>query len=121
MTSAKEHVLVVDDDPAAVSLVRDYLERHGASVTTATDPEEGLRHVERENFACVISDYDMPGMDGIEFLDTVRNQQKGLSLVLYTSVGDESVARKARERDAVYVEKSGTGNPLATLVEQVPA
>ena len=65
-TSAREiHVLHVDDDRSVLDLTSAFLdsELETVSVTTVTSPEEALDHLDAGQFNCVISDYDMPGME----------------------------------------------------------
>ena len=88
-------VLHVDDDAALLDLAATFLGRHGLSVTTAESPEEGLRLLETESFDCVVSDYQMPGTNGVEFLQRVRQRWPDLPFVLFTGEGSEAVASEA--------------------------
>jgi diguanylate cyclase (GGDEF)-like protein len=66
-------ILVVDDDPAAVVLVSRILQAAGHEVLTAADGAEALRVVLHEGPNIVITDWNMPVMDGLEFCSAVRN------------------------------------------------
>lgn len=66
-------ILVVDDDPAAVALVSRILQAAGHEVLTAADGAEALRVVLHEGPNIVITDWNMPVMDGLEFCAAVRN------------------------------------------------
>jgi len=108
------HVLHVDDDPELSDLVATYLERVNArlSVQTAVSPAEALDRLETADVDCVVSDYDMPESDGIEFLEAVREVHPDLPFVLYTGKGSEEVASDAISAGATdYLRKqSGSEN-----------
>ncbi len=123
-------VLHVDDDPAFADLAATYLEREDdrIRVETATDADDGLDRLADE-FDCVVSDYDMPGTNGIEFLETVRETHPDLPFILYTGKGSEEVASEAISAGVTdYLQKrSGTeqyallANRLTNAVEQAQA
>jgi DNA-binding NtrC family response regulator len=83
-------VLHVDDDPALGELVKLYLEREesdlNCDVTTETSPVAALDRIRADDagFDCVISDYDMPEMNGIEFLERVRESRPELPVLLFS-------------------------------------
>jgi len=90
-------VLHVDDDPDLTDLTATYLEREDERlvIETATSAEEGSNRLRDDEFDCIISDYNMPGQNGIEFLETVRKDYSDLPFVLYTGKGSEEVASDA--------------------------
>ncbi|WP_136687889.1 PAS domain S-box protein [Halorhabdus amylolytica] len=102
-------VLHVDDEPDLAALVADMLERDDdITVETATDAEEGLAGLAEGRFDCVVSDYAMSGMDGIEFLEAVRADYPDLPFILYTGRGSEEVASEAITAGATdYLQKGG--------------
>lgn len=69
-------VLHIDDEPDLAEMVSTFLERENGriDVQTTTDPVEGMDILSEAEIDCVISDYDMPGIDGIELLERVREQ-----------------------------------------------
>ena len=91
------HVLHVGDEPEAAELAATFIEREDERfvVETAGDASAGLDRLADGEFDCVVSDYDMPGRNGIEFLRTVRDRYPELPFVLYTGEGDEGVASEA--------------------------
>jgi DNA-binding response OmpR family regulator len=66
-------VLVVDDDPNALDIVKTYLEAKGYTVATAKDGNEALAQLEKFNPALVLLDVMMPGMDGWEVARVIKN------------------------------------------------
>ncbi len=113
----KVRVLHVEDDPDLADLTRQFLHREtedGAisfdieSVTDASEGTERLSDPEKE-FDCVVSDYDMPGTNGIEFLKSVRDDYPALPFILFTGKGSEKVASDAISAGVTdYLQKGGS-------------
>jgi len=96
---AAPKVLVVDDQFPVRELERTILEAAGYRVVTAGDGRAALAALEREgDVACVVSDVQMPGMDGLELLERIRAQpaHAALPVVIVTSREDE----RSRSRGA---------------------
>ncbi|SDX90607.1 hybrid sensor histidine kinase/response regulator [Halopenitus persicus] len=104
-------VLHVDDDPALVDLVGTYLERESDAIETmtATSPEEGFDRLAAAEIDCVVSDYEMPEIDGLEFLERVRADHPDLPFILFTGKGSEEIASEAIAAGVTdYIPKGGT-------------
>ncbi|WP_435073671.1 PAS domain S-box protein [Halorubrum sp. HHNYT27] len=115
-------VLLVDDEPGfadtAASLVEERDDRF--DVTPKTDPAAALDAVESGTFDCVVSDFDMPGTDGIELLKTIRDRWDDLPFVLFTGAGSERVASEAVAADVdEYLTKHGADDPYGTLASRI--
>jgi PAS domain S-box-containing protein len=120
MTSIR--VLHVDDDPRFGQLVSDFLERgdHHIDVVGETSAEAGLDALADGEFDCVVSDYDMPRMDGLEFLQAVRERDDDLPFVLFTGKGSEAVASDAITHGATdYLQKGGSTEQYELLANRV--
>ncbi|TQQ80020.1 response regulator [Halonotius terrestris] len=88
-------ILVVDDSEFFGNLVADTLESDHDMVTTAiTDARAALSDVEFETVDCIVSDYQMPDLDGLEFYQAIADETD-LPFILVTSEGDEEVASRA--------------------------
>jgi PAS domain S-box-containing protein len=113
----KISVLYVDDEPALRDLARIYLERSGSlSVTTIDSAKKALEELKIHSFDAIISDYQMPEMDGIEFLKIIRAQSDGIPFILFTGKGREEVVVDALNSGAdSYLQKGG--KPVAQFVE----
>ena len=99
-------VLVVDDDPAAVELLQEFLLAKGYEVLTAGDGAEALRTVKAERPHLLLLDIMMPKMDGLEVLRRLREIDKEVSVIMITSVNEQEIARKAMELGAFdYIVK----------------
>ena len=105
-------ILHVDDEPSMTDLTATFLEREDDqfSVETATSADEGLQHLGDRPPDCIVSDYNMPGMDGLEFLQAVRDDYPDLPFILFTGKGSEEVASDAISAGVTdYLQKkSGT-------------
>src|SRR6056297_1474157 len=90
-------VLLADNEPSFTDLAAEMLARTDSSleVTTVTTTAEALATVEDGGVECVVSDYDMPGMTGLELLEAVRERDENLPFVLFTGKGSEEIASEA--------------------------
>jgi CheY-like chemotaxis protein len=95
--ASSTRLLVVDDDPSLADLMANQLSelREEFSIRVETDPNDALDAVETGNFDCVLSDYHMPEMDGLELLRYVREMEHGIPFILFTSRGSEQIASEA--------------------------
>ncbi len=102
-------VLYVDDEPDLLEIGRIYLEMSGQlQITTRSSAAGGLEALAGERFDAVVSDYQMPGMDGIGFLKEVRHRFGSLPFVLFTGRGREEVAIAAINHGVdFYLQKGG--------------
>jgi len=103
----KIRVLYVDDESTLLDIGKQVLEQSGDfTVTTATSVPEALRLLERERFDVIVSDYQMPEMDGIEFLVLVRTKFGEIPFILFTGKGREEVVIEALNAGADgYLQK----------------
>lgn len=115
-------VLHVDDEPDLAELAATYLEREDDrfDVETATNADDGLDRIADEEFDCVVSDYDMPGRTGIEFLEAVRETHPDLPFILYTGKGSEAVAGDAIAAGVTdYLQKESGTSQYAVLANRI--
>ncbi len=112
-------VLHVDDDESFLSLSERLLEsKHDVEVLTEPDPEVALDLV--ESVDCVVCDYDMPGMTGIEFLEAVRADHPELPFILFTGKGSEEVASDAIHAGVTdYLQKGPDTDRFTVLANRV--
>lgn len=90
MIMTQAPILVVDDDPNSLDIVRTYLEAHGYSVATALDGKEALMRLEEVRPAIVLLDVMMPGMDGWEVARLIKNHPdfSSVRVVMLTARSD---------------------------------
>jgi len=99
-TVAEEAILVVDDNPANLKLVRVMLALEGYDVRTATSADEALSVLETFRPRLILMDLQLPGMDGLELTrrlkaDSATRDTVILALTAYAMKGDEEKAREA--------------------------
>jgi two-component system alkaline phosphatase synthesis response regulator PhoP len=82
-------ILVVEDEPGIGRLVRDYLERAGFTVASASTGEEALAHARARRPALVVLDLGLPDRDGLDVTRDLR-QVANVPIVMLTARGDES-------------------------------
>jgi DNA-binding NtrC family response regulator len=115
-------VLHVDDDLDLTNLVGNYLEREESRIElqTAASIDEGLSIVSEGNIDCIISDYDMSNKTGIEFLRSVRKQDKNLPFILFTGKGSEEVASEAISMGVTdYIQKNAAASQYTLLANRI--
>ena len=115
-------VLHVDDDPGLADVAATFLEREDERLTvrSATSAADGLEVLESDEVDCVVSDYDMPGQNGIEFLEAVRETYPDLPFILYTGKGSEEVASDAVSAGVTdYMQKEAGTDQYAVLANRV--
>ena len=115
-------VLLVDDDPDLLSVTASFLEREAdrIAVETAADPTAGLELLAERDVECVVADYDMPGRNGLDFLEAVRERDPDLPFILYTGTGSEAIASEAISAGVTdYLQKRGGTERYERLANRV--
>ena len=89
---AKETILLIEDDPDIVELIRYNLEREGYRVLTATDGELGLHEARRRKPGAVLLDLMLPGVDGLEVCRRLKQDEatRDTPILMVTAKGEES-------------------------------
>ena len=140
MTGAADTITVlhVDDTPEFVDPAAAQLEQADAGLTvrTATHPDDALAILSASgsgarsesvaesklepDIDCVVSDYDLPGRNGIAFLEAVREEHPELPFVLYTGTGSEEIASDAIAAGVTdYLPKNTGADPYETLAKRI--
>src|SRR5689334_22400362 len=105
-TTVKPRILVIDDEAAVRDSLKMTLEYDGNDVTLAATGEEGVKLIEREAPDLVFLDVKMPGMDGLEVLQKVRQFVDATPIVVISGHGDISTAVEATRLGAFdFIEK----------------
>jgi len=90
MEEKKASILVVDDEPDVVCILRNFLARKGYTVSGASSGEKALEFLEKENADLVLLDIIMPGMKGTEVAKIVREKYPNTKIVVATAFPRES-------------------------------
>ena len=117
--SAAATVLVVEDDADLMDALSDTLTLAGYGVATATDGADALRVLEENNFDLIVSDIQMPKMDGHTFLKKVKADHPDLPVMLMTAYGSIQQAVDAMRDGAVdYMVKPFEAEVLLNMVSR---
>jgi CheY-like chemotaxis protein len=101
-------VLSVDDESAFLEITRHFLERTGEfTVDTALSAMEAIEKLKTGRYDVVVSDYQMPGMNGLDLLHHIRAEYPGLPFILFTGKGSEDVAAEALNAGAEFYVLKG--------------
>jgi PAS domain S-box-containing protein len=113
----KIRVLHVDDDSSLLKIARQCLEMEmPLHIDTANSVAEAFTRLEKEQYDVIVSDYQMPEKDGLQFLEKLRANGNDIPFIMFTGKGREEVAIKALNLGAdQYLSK--TGDPATVYCE----
>ena len=111
-------ILVVDDEQSIRFLYKEELEEDGYHVITASDGEEALRKVRLEKPDLITLDIRMPGMDGIEVLQRIREMDKEIPVIMSTAYGEYRNDFNVWASDA-YVVKTANLSELKETIRRL--
>ena len=97
-----KRILVVDDEEIVRIALRQTLRRERYEVTACSSPEEGLQVLKTEAFSVIISDYQMPGMTGLDFLAHAKQLQPDATRILITAVLSLDTVIEAINKGEIY-------------------
>ena len=119
MMKNKQAILVVDDDPRLLRLVRVNLERVGFAVTTASSGTAALEQFDTEVPDAMVVDVTMPGMDGFTLTQRVR-EVSHVPIIILTAMGDQSQKVRGLELGADdYITKPFDPDEMVARVRAV--
>jgi PAS domain S-box-containing protein len=117
MESSSIKILLIDDDPDLLEISKQFLElTEGFSVQTAVSADKASALFRSHHYDVIVSDYQMPGKDGIELLKEIRGTGDIIPFILFTGKGREDVAIEALNAGADYYLQKG-GDPKSQFAE----
>lgn len=114
-------ILVVDDNPVVQRVVELTLRKEGYDVTTISQPREVLRVLAENSFDLVIMDINMPEMDGISLLSSIRQQEDSdkIPVIMFTASSWDDDRRRAESAGAdAYITKPISSRALCDVVAE---
>jgi CheY-like chemotaxis protein len=117
-------VLVVDEDEDVLELTETFLERESDVLSVLTEPSAttALDRVGEEDIDCVVSDYRMPEMDGLELFDAVRERNGDVPFFLLTAATDDDTLDSAEAAGVTgFVQKGAGTDHYTDLAERIVA
>ncbi|WP_082678916.1 PAS domain S-box protein [Halobacterium sp. CBA1132] len=123
-TSRPIDILHIDDDASFSDLVATFLEREREHFTvhSETDPRDALDMLSGDavSIDCIVSDYNMPELDGLDVLERVRETYPDLPFILFTGKGSEEIASEAITAGVTdYLQKAGGTEQYSVLANRV--
>lgn len=122
ITAHGESILVVDDEPVIVNLLKDFFKRKGFSVITAESGNEALAKLKEKNVELIITDIKMPEMDGKRFYNEIRNNKPELLNKLLFITGDTlNIETRAflKEIDGYYLRKPFSFDEITKTINTI--
>jgi two-component system response regulator AtoC len=111
-------ILAIDDDSIIRTLLLNILKKAGYEVLTAADGNTGLRLAIEEDPHVVITDYQMPGMNGLQVLENLHSKAPSMPVIMLTAFGDIALTIKSMQAGAYdYLEKPIKPDELLKVVK----
>lgn len=104
-------ILVVDDEELIIRSLRKLLEKNGFVVFVAKNGQDALAMVEEENFDLIVADIRMPGINGVETVQSIyetlqKKKLKNIPIIFITGYADEEIRQKAKTlKPVAYIYK----------------
>lgn len=115
-------ILIIDDDPAFCTLLRNFLNQQGFETGEAYAAREGIRAVYDESYDLVLIDYRLPDMDGLELLKNIKKRYFHLPVIIMTNYANIKTAVKAMQLGAFeYVTKPINPDEIHLSIKQALA
>ncbi len=111
------HILAVDDDMAFLRALKRMLEAKEFKVETSADPFDALQKAIDKKFDCILLDVKMPGMDGVELLDKIKEKDASVPIIFISGQSNIPIAVEAIKKGAYdFVEKPIDGSRLILTI-----
>jgi excisionase family DNA binding protein len=88
-------VLVVDDDVKIQEILREIISDNGYKAVTVRTGEEAVKQVAKQHFDLILLDLVLPGLDGVEALQAIKEKDENAVIVIVTGYGDDPIALRA--------------------------
>lgn len=119
---ACDRVLLVDDEESFVDALGKRLNARGLRVETSNSGEDAIKKAEHHTFDVIVLDLAMPGMDGIETLKRLRENDRDLQIILLTGHGSIEKAVEATKLGAMeFLQKPASLSDLLDLIREAGA
>ena len=112
-------VLVIDDEEAQANIISNILRKEGYTVEKVYSAEEGLRRLAKREFSVILVDLKMPGMNGLDFLKSIKEKELESNAIIMTAYGTIETAVEAMRAGAFdYVTKPFSKEELLINLER---
>jgi two-component system response regulator FixJ len=118
---AKQVILVVDDDESVRESLRGLMESEGFAVHAFSNGQDLLNEARLPAIGCLVVDYQMPAMNGLELVTALRGRGVSIPAILFTGNPTKYVQNRAAAMAVSVVEKPGLGSHLLDCVREAVA
>ena len=112
-------VFLVDDDDSLRSALKFMLESEGLTVRAYSCPEGLLAEGGTRRDGCLVTDYNMPGMNGLELVSALRNRGDSMPAILVTSDSNRTVRDRATAANVPLIDKLNSADSLVSQIKEV--
>lgn len=116
-------ILLVDDSVTSITYGKNILENYGYIVKIAKNPIEAFKILKQSRIDLIISDYEMPNMNGLEFLSSIKANEmySDIPFIMMSSLTDEKIKHQAEEFGAIkYIIKGDFDkNALVNMISEI--
>lgn len=115
-----KRILIVDDDLSYLNMLQVFLQKNDFQTVAFTQAKQAFTALSSQRFDLVLTDYRMPGMDGMDFLQKIKEENIHLPVVMMTSYGEIQLAVKAMQLGAAnYLTKPVDAHELLQLIKHL--
>jgi len=121
MGKGKKNILVVDDEPSWLKVLRYFLENKGYAVKTVPSASEALAALQTYHPDIILSDVRMPDMNGFDLLDTIRKTPEVSStpVIFFSAIDDYDARKTAKDLGAAdYIVKPFDQEEVASVLHK---
>lgn len=111
-------ILFVDDDPNIQKMVEIFLRNKNYEITFAINGRSALKIFNTGSFDLIITDIQMPVMDGLTLAKEVRKKDKNIPIIVVSAFGQESMSKKMRQQNAFVLNKPFERQLLIAAIEK---
>lgn len=116
-SSTSARILLIDDNKLGLAARKAVLEELGYGITIASGAQEGLKRFAEDNFELVVTDYKMPRMNGVQFIEKIRKLTPAIPVILLSGFADSLGLDEKNTGADVVIQKSA--NEVAHMVRAV--
>ena len=114
-----EKVLLVDDEKEFLEIMSERMKAKGMEVSTAESADQALSILGKESFDAIVMDFQMPGMDGMEALKSIKNMNPELQIILLTGYATvEKTVEAMKIGAADFLEKPADLESLSNKIKK---